>query len=144
MTTARDGTAQARKVLAQAHLSPSDAEGLGRLPMETLLKAMSDAGESAVGPVVDGAALPAHPFDPGAPLISADIPMIIGSNMTETTFRSDTPMQPIDDKELVRRIASFTGAGPAKAAVLVSLYPQGPAGRLAQRLIYDFIRPTSG
>jgi para-nitrobenzyl esterase len=35
------------------------------------------------GPVVDGKILPAHPFDPGAPAISADIPMIIGTTLNE-------------------------------------------------------------
>jgi para-nitrobenzyl esterase len=34
-------------------------------------------------PVVDGSILPAHPFDPQAPAISADVPMIIGSTLNE-------------------------------------------------------------
>jgi para-nitrobenzyl esterase len=35
------------------------------------------------GPVVDGNILPAHPFDPQAPALSADVPMIIGSTLNE-------------------------------------------------------------
>ncbi len=35
------------------------------------------------GPVVDGKTLPNHPFDPGAPALSADIPMIIGTTLNE-------------------------------------------------------------
>jgi para-nitrobenzyl esterase len=34
-------------------------------------------------PVVDGSILPAHPFDPQAPALSADVPMIIGSTLNE-------------------------------------------------------------
>jgi para-nitrobenzyl esterase len=45
--------------------------------------------ESSVGsfsPVVDGTALPNHPFDPAAPKISADKPLLVGWNEDEFTF----------------------------------------------------------
>ena len=38
------------------------------------------------GPVVDGAILPHHPFDPEAPAISKNKPLIVGSNRDETIF----------------------------------------------------------
>jgi para-nitrobenzyl esterase len=38
------------------------------------------------GPVVDGHVLPYHPFDPTAPAISKDKPLIVGSNRDETIF----------------------------------------------------------
>ncbi len=38
------------------------------------------------GPVVDGTVLPNHPFDPAAPALAADIPLIIGHNRDEATF----------------------------------------------------------
>lgn len=38
------------------------------------------------GPVVDGSILPRHPFDPDAPAISKDKPLIVGSNRDETVF----------------------------------------------------------
>ena len=38
------------------------------------------------GPVVDGAVLPHHPFDPEAPAISKDKPLIVGYNRDETIF----------------------------------------------------------
>lgn len=37
-------------------------------------------------PVVDGTVLPQHPFDPTAPAISKDKPLLIGTNRDETTF----------------------------------------------------------
>lgn len=37
-------------------------------------------------PVVDGKALPAHPFEPVASEISSDVPLLIGSNKDEMTF----------------------------------------------------------
>ena len=36
--------------------------------------------------MVDGTVLPSHPFDPVAPLISKDKPLIVGSNRDETIF----------------------------------------------------------
>jgi len=38
------------------------------------------------GPVVDGSVLPHHPFDPDAPAISKDKPLIVGYNRDETIF----------------------------------------------------------
>jgi para-nitrobenzyl esterase len=38
------------------------------------------------GPVVDGTILPHHPFDPDAPAISKDKPLIVGYNRDETIF----------------------------------------------------------
>jgi para-nitrobenzyl esterase len=37
-------------------------------------------------PVVDGVVLPQNPFDPAAPAMSADIPLLIGNNRDEATF----------------------------------------------------------
>ena len=37
-----------------------------------------------LGPVKDGQSLPRDPFDPDAPPLSADIPMILGNTRDET------------------------------------------------------------
>ena len=38
------------------------------------------------GPVVDGVVLPRHPFDPEAPVVSRDKPLLVGYNRDETVF----------------------------------------------------------
>jgi para-nitrobenzyl esterase len=43
---------------------------------------------SAFSPVVDGALIPADPFDAAAPACSADVPLLIGYNRTEATYFS--------------------------------------------------------
>jgi para-nitrobenzyl esterase len=43
-------------------------------------------GPGSFAPVVDGHVLPNHPFDPAAPSISKDKPLIIGTNRDEATF----------------------------------------------------------
>ena len=45
-----------------------------------------DGRPGGFGPVVDGTILPHHPFDPEAPVISKDKPLIVGSNRDETAF----------------------------------------------------------
>ncbi|MFY0523553.1 carboxylesterase family protein [Archangium gephyra] len=37
-------------------------------------------------PVADGQVLPDHPFDPAAPAVSADVPLMIGTNKDEMTL----------------------------------------------------------
>ena len=43
------------------------------------------------GPVNDGAVLPQHPFDPAAPAISANVPMIVGTNLNEFVHNINKP-----------------------------------------------------
>jgi para-nitrobenzyl esterase len=52
----------------------NDLGKLQSLPFEQIV-----AVQAAAGPVVDGVVIPRDPFDPDAPAISADVPMIIGT-----------------------------------------------------------------
>jgi para-nitrobenzyl esterase len=45
-----------------------------------------NARPGGFGPVVDGTILPRHPFDPEAPVISKNKPLIVGLNRDEATF----------------------------------------------------------
>ncbi len=61
--------------------------GGGPLTMSGGRKGMGgNARPGGFGPVVDGAILPHHPFDPVAPAISKDKPLIVGTNRDETNF----------------------------------------------------------
>ena len=51
---------------------------------------------NAFTPVVDGTVIPAHPFDPVAPAISAHVPLLIGYNNTEATYFSKLGFGPTD------------------------------------------------
>src|SRR5260370_16293004 len=48
-------------------------------------------GEDDWGPTVDGLILPRHPFDPGAPEISADVPLLTGTDLHERVSGLDRP-----------------------------------------------------
>ena len=59
----------------------------GPLTMSGGRKGMGgNARPGGFGPVVDGTILPRHPFDPDAPEISKNKPLIVGSNRDETAF----------------------------------------------------------
>jgi para-nitrobenzyl esterase len=59
----------------------------GPLTMSGGRKGIGGGGRpGGFGPVVDGTILPHHPFDPEAPAISKNKPLIVGSNRDETNF----------------------------------------------------------
>jgi para-nitrobenzyl esterase len=83
----------AERLLAKLNLQANQVDELQKLPMERLLAAIDNRGQGAAGggpfvlaPVADGHNLPRDPWDPTAPEISADVPVIIGSVNTEGTF----------------------------------------------------------
>jgi para-nitrobenzyl esterase len=62
------------------------------------------------GPVVDGKILPHHPFDPGAPAISADIPMIIGTTLNEFVTALNHPeFEAMSEADLQKRVSEIYG-----------------------------------
>jgi para-nitrobenzyl esterase len=75
-------TARSRAVLAALNLPPSGIDQLRNMPMEQLIQASHAAGY--YGPVKDGRTIVRDPFDPDAPPLSADIPMILGNTHDET------------------------------------------------------------
>jgi len=61
--------------------------GGGLLGMNGGRKGMGGGSRAGgFGPVVDGTVLPHHPFDPVAPAISKDKPLMVGYNRDETVF----------------------------------------------------------
>ena len=75
-------TERSQAVLATLNLPQSGIDQLRNMPMEKLIQASHAAGY--YGPVKDGRTIVRDPFDPGAPSLSADIPMILGNTHDET------------------------------------------------------------
>jgi para-nitrobenzyl esterase len=72
------------------------------------------------GPVVDGKILPGHPFDPAAPAISADIPMIIGTTLNEFVTALNHPeFEAMSEADLQTRVRELYGD---KAASVVDAF----------------------
>lgn len=112
--TSKDvATETARRVLAGLDLTPQDVRKLADVPAEKLMAIQLAGGKGPLsvatkeylathpkqgpagfgfggpgswGPVVDGTWLPANPFDPAAPAISKNIPLLVGNMHDEATF----------------------------------------------------------
>jgi para-nitrobenzyl esterase len=122
-----DANKTAERILAKLSLGKDQVDELQKLPVERLLSAIDTRGAApgtpplALGPVVDGRSLPRDPFDPTAPDISADVPLIIGSVNTEGTFFTppDSPLFSLDEAGMRMRLTPRYGEATDK---LIDLY----------------------
>jgi para-nitrobenzyl esterase len=125
-----EGDGGARKFLAHVHVAPHRLNDLLEMPMEQIIAgvhSMTDPNPmSLFGPVVDGHSLPRHPFDPDAPAITANIPMMIGTTSTETTNllgRGDPQLFSLNEAEMRLRLKTFLGVTDAsKLDLLIATY----------------------
>jgi para-nitrobenzyl esterase len=123
LTTPEEGTAVARRVLSQLGLGPNQVDQLQTVPFPRLIEAVTSARPGVnFAPVVDGRMIPTHPYDPAAPAPAAGVPLLIGSNATETTFHLDTPLDPIDGQTLRDRVKRYTRSSDAEAEALIRGY----------------------
>ncbi len=121
--------------LKQLGLEKSDWRKLLEVPADKLMQAQTGLGRSGggplgmnggrkgmgggsspggFGPVVDGVVLPRHPFDPEAPSISREKPLLVGYNRDETVFffnqQRNTEVYNLTEESLKERLAKeFTG-----------------------------------
>src|SRR6266568_3778093 len=99
----------AELVVAELSLSKSQVSELQLIPVDRLSGAAAEAmkkmprpksslrrvyGEYDWGPTVDGRILPRHPFDPGAPQISADVPLLTGAIILKRLHLTSMPSLP--------------------------------------------------
>jgi para-nitrobenzyl esterase len=105
-------------LLAELGLGKAQVHQLQTLPLDRIMvayhavtKKLGTGVISGFAPVVDGAVLPHHPFDPVAPSVSADVPLIIGSNRTEMTLFSlgDPSTFTLDEAGLKQRVGRLVG-----------------------------------
>ena len=109
MPLSEDTTRLALGVLAELGLTKSQMDVLHTIPVE----ALNAAGYAAAHklsfpkfepfdfskiarhmhwtPTVDGAILPRQPFEPDAPAVSADVPLLVGTNLNEANAGIDKP-----------------------------------------------------
>jgi len=71
--------------------------------------------------------LPLHPFDPAAPALGADVPMIVGWCETEQRLQFSLDPQVMDQtwESARRRVAGFVGVSEDQAADLLQAYRAG-------------------
>jgi para-nitrobenzyl esterase len=138
----------AEAALSELGLNRTQLGELQMLPFERLLAAIAPAikkvGPSPsrfdrydFAPVVDGAVLPAHPYDPVATSISADIPVLVGGTKDEIAIflaPDDKVWQrTLSEDELRARVVPV--AGPSADRVLETYRGLFPSATPADRLL---------
>jgi para-nitrobenzyl esterase len=104
------------RITAQLGLTSSQVAELQQLPIAKLLAAMGGGaaagggGGIRLGPVVDGHSLPRDPFDPDAPEVSADVPMIIGTTETEGSYFAPPDLLSLDEAAVRARLKERLGS----------------------------------
>lgn len=83
-------------------------------------------GMTGWAPTVDGRILPVHPFDPAAPEISADVPLMTGTNLNEFISGLDhSDARSMTEEQMQQNVrASFGGDSSVIIAAYRKAYPK--------------------
>ena len=120
----------AELLLRRLELTPQTADRLVSMPAKQIIDALTTPAPDIslrYVPVVDGKTLPAHPFEPAASAISADIPMMLGSvecegipdgNPDDAYWTSE----PTTAAELRTRVQQIVSVDDSEADRLIALY----------------------
>jgi para-nitrobenzyl esterase len=150
MATRESAAATTSLVLEDLGLSNSEWRNLLEVPVPTLLetngrvlKKISAAPSSTGGmarpssfmPVVDGVILPHHPFDPVAPEISREKPLLLGSNRDEAAYglyeSGNTAAFLLNEEQLKQRLESRYGDNSRQ---ILSVYRRSRPGATPSQL----------
>lgn len=128
--------------LAELGVTPDKISAIQEVPLDRIMHAQGEVNRKlgafipgmvqGFSPVVDGVSLPQNPFDPVAPEVSADVPVLIGWNRTELTLfaAGDPTVFSLDESGLQQRVQKLLGKN--AAAVLRAFrqdYPtENPSG----------------
>jgi para-nitrobenzyl esterase len=122
--------------LAQRFMARMGLKGIDELkavPMAKLRALVQgpearDYGLAQLSPIVDGKWIPAPMFEPGAPVVSADVPLMVGAMQTEETFFPGTQLDPITEGEMLAGVAKLLKADASGARAVAAAYrEQHPA-----------------
>ena len=124
--TSERATALTQAVLHELGIPSGDCELLHEVPADRLAAAIAPASRAVgrptlplldrydFGPTVDGTDLPTQPFDPAAPEIARDIPLLIGGTREESGFfladDDEVWERRLTEDSLRRRVAQVAGA----------------------------------
>lgn len=122
----------AELLMAELGLLRSQVRELQKIPVDRLSGAAAEAIKKASppstsrnagfeennwGPTVDGKILPHHPFDSGAPAVSASVPLITGTNLNESVNGLNRPGINSMTVEEMTRLVRETYQGDAEAII---------------------------
>lgn len=104
------------------------------------LRAKGQRGRFGYSPTVDGKILPQHPFDPVAPEVSRDVPLLIGTDFNEFTF--DIEMD-VTEEDVKQRLTERMG-GEEKALKFMDAYKKAYPQYEPKEMLYIDLGFRSG
>jgi para-nitrobenzyl esterase len=134
--------------LSRVGVKPGEIDRLQAMPAERLIEALGTSSDISTKyvPVKDGRTVTTHPFEPTASALSAAVPMICGSNETESVpyANPDDPFwtsEAADEAMLRERVMRAVRIDEAAANRLIALYrshrPADSRGDLALIIASD-------
>jgi len=141
VSTRERANALAEAVVKELGIGRAECEKLQQVPADRLAAAIAPASRAVgrppmplldrydFGPVVDGADLPQQPFDPDAPAIADDIPLLIGGTREESGFfladDDEVWEKRLTEESLAKRIAAVAGEDAGRVLdTYRTLYPK--------------------
>jgi len=124
-TPATDATAASERFLARLGIGSTQLERLQSLTPQQIQTALYEEPSIpglASGPVIDGSVLPRHPWDPEAPELSAQVPLLVGSTATENGWLGPPPFELADAELLSLFTRNLAGNDDARGQELLALY----------------------
>ena len=111
-------TKAAHDALQKIGLTPQTVDQVAAMPLDRLRTA-----GGGIGAMMDGRSIPTQTWDPAAPAISANVPMIIGNCKDEQTLfqRDNTELYTLDGKGLQAQLVK-SGIPAGAAEKLTALY----------------------
>jgi para-nitrobenzyl esterase len=136
LKTREDAILYSDLLLVELGLRKDQVRELQSVPLDRLLAANAAAlgktdqtapGYTANTPMVDGKAIPTHPWDPAAPAMSAKIPLLIGWARTEETLydRPTAETLALDEAGLKARASKRLGIDPTS---VIDMYRKAHPG----------------
>ena len=129
----------AKALLDELKIAPGDISALQSVPAPTLIHAAvavasrvtpmgigpGSGGPGGFNPILDGVAITRDPFDPDAPEISADVPILVGSVKDEwTIFTAAEPwFGKMTEADLEQRLKPFGDRGQALLDAFRKIHP---------------------
>ncbi|THD78512.1 MAG: carboxylesterase/lipase family protein [Phenylobacterium sp.] len=137
----------AAAVLKHLDLTPGDLGKLQAVPAEALVRAgeaaKQDMPKAAPGeisllwePVVDGVAIPVEPWGAGAPAMSAQVPLLVGSNLNEySPSLGNAGLETAGEDQAMGMAKAIAGASPAAWAAFRAAHPTAKPVEILSMLV---------
>ena len=127
VATRENATKAAETLIAKLGISKGRIPDLQKLSWKQILDAQNEVAGTGPGgsfaPVVDGSVLPHQPFDPVAPAVSENVPMIISTTLDDAALRLTN--FDLDEKGLTAVVEKML---PGKADRILKMYRKAYPG----------------